>query len=98
MACFHRYNKKASLAQRPFAFMTSNGMPHSRYSRVELILIPCPCNGSRLAARAASPTLSMNLVLVRGQRACFAWYVNKCEASEGWLIQRWFCRAAVGSE
>ena len=32
-ACFLRYRMKASLDQRPFTFITSNGTPRRRYSR-----------------------------------------------------------------
>ena len=70
MACFRRYRRNESPAHRPFAFMTSKGTPLSKYSRVEPILMPCPCRGSRPAARAAFPTLSRNFVLVRDLRAC----------------------------
>ena len=66
-ACFLRYRVNASLDHLPFTFMTSKGMPQRRYSRVEPILIPCPCRGSRPAARVALASSAMNFDFVRGR-------------------------------
>ena len=96
-ACFLRYNWKESPAQRPFAFITSKGTPCRRYSRVDPILIPCPCKGSSPAARTASPTLSRNFDLVSVRRVFATLYENKCDASDGWLILRCCASALVGS-
>ena len=65
-ACFLRYRRNKSPAQRPLAFITLKGMPRSRYSRVEPILMPWPCNGSRPAACAALPTVGSKTVAMFG--------------------------------
>ena len=65
--CFLRYRVNALLDHLPFTFMMSKGMPWRRYSRVEPILIPCPCRGSRPAARAALASSAMNFDFVRGR-------------------------------
>ena len=97
MACFLKYSWKESPAQRPLAFMTSNGTPCRRYLSVDPILIPCPCSGSRPAARAASPTLSRNLDLVSAWRVFATLYTNRWDEFKGWLIQRCWASALVGS-
>ena len=87
-ACFLRYRKKESPAQRPLAFITLKGMPRSRYSRVEPMRIPWPCSGYKPAACAAFPTRSRNLVLVRGLWVFLARYAKWWAESAGWLISR----------
>ena len=95
--CFLKYSWKESPAQRPLAFMTLNSTPQRRYSRVNLILMPCPCNGLRPTVHAASPTLSKNFAFVSRRQVFVALYAKRCEISKGWLTWRCCTKATVGS-
>ena len=100
-ACFRRYMGKASLLHQPLDFITSNGIPCKRYSRINPIRIPWPCNGSRNAASAAFFIRSKNFVLVRDcciiLEPFFCLYKNRWWTSGGLLTLRWLARAASGS-
>ena len=92
-ACFCRYPLKASLCQRPLALTTSKGTPHSRYSKVDPIWIPCP-------GCFSSPFSSMILwILVRKMVLVIGRMLSLCLNAKRWfpsgrlLILIWFARA-----
>ncbi|KIK92589.1 hypothetical protein PAXRUDRAFT_792290 [Paxillus rubicundulus Ve08.2h10] len=65
-ACRWRYTRKASLAQQPLTLTTSKGTFQRRYSSVDLMRIPCPCNGLVPACMAALAKTERNFFLVSG--------------------------------
>jgi hypothetical protein len=78
----------ASDAQRPLAFMTSMGIPRSRYSRVDPMRMPWTCMKSMSAALNAAVKRFLKAVFVSGCLLVLWRYEKRARVGEGELIDK----------
>ena len=93
VACCWRYSVNVSLDQQPKAFMTSNGTPPSRNSRVPPIQMPWPLRLSSPSSSAIMLILSKKTFFVNGHLPLACLY-----AKRGSLILKWLLSVVLGSE